>query len=82
MEFFKSFQKERPEEESQEERPAQPPDDGCWNCAWWVAPEVDNQPGDCRRFPPVSSHGTGDMFKNFPKTRPEDWCGERKPGGS
>lgn len=60
----------------------------CWDCRYYYPrvdldrdknPEDEAQPGDCRRYPPVTDHGLRDTQANwaeFPMVMACDWCGE------
>ena len=63
----------------------------CWDCRYYYPrvdldrdknPEDEAQPGDCRRYPPVTDHGLRDTQANwaeFPMVMACDWCGEFAP---
>lgn len=51
----------------------------CDKCRWWVRIPTPNyeQGGICKRFPPqVVISSTGMPLSLFPRTLPEDWCGQ------
>ena len=47
----------------------------CANCKFWLEGEFTD--GSCRRYPPVVSLDEEMGFiSTYPRTEPDDWCGE------